>query len=167
MRNQKGITLVALVITIIVLLILAGVSISLVLGQNGVLTQASNAVIKNDKATAMQEVQMGAADATAAYYEAWATNSTTNKSTFYTQTRFGNNCQGASTVTLQYSSDLEGTGTNAGKLIGADAGYVKVTYTSSASQSTYNFYVNIADGSVTDVVPKVNNVDVTFKTLTV
>ena len=49
MRNQKGITLVALVITIIVLLILAGVSISLVLGQNGVLNQASNAVVQQKK----------------------------------------------------------------------------------------------------------------------
>ena len=40
MKNQKGITLVALVITIIVLIILAGVSIALVLGENGILTKA-------------------------------------------------------------------------------------------------------------------------------
>ena len=47
MKNKNGITLIALVITIIVLLILAGVSISLTLGQNGVLTQAKTAVEKN------------------------------------------------------------------------------------------------------------------------
>ena len=41
--NNRGITLIALVITIIVLLILAGVSISMLTGQNGILTQASNA----------------------------------------------------------------------------------------------------------------------------
>ena len=35
--NEKGITLIALVITIIVLLVLAGVSLSLVLGDNGVI----------------------------------------------------------------------------------------------------------------------------------
>ena len=35
-KHNKGITLIALVITIIVLLILAGVSISLVVGNNGV-----------------------------------------------------------------------------------------------------------------------------------
>ena len=40
LKQKKGITLVALVITIIVLLILAGVSISMVVGDNGVLTQA-------------------------------------------------------------------------------------------------------------------------------
>ena len=40
-RNQKGITLIALVITIIVLLILAGVSIAMLTGKNGILTRAS------------------------------------------------------------------------------------------------------------------------------
>ena len=40
MRREKGITLVALVVTIIVLIILAGVSINLVLGDNGIITKA-------------------------------------------------------------------------------------------------------------------------------
>lgn len=43
MKNQKGITLIALVITIIVLLILAGVSIAMLTGDNGILTKASTA----------------------------------------------------------------------------------------------------------------------------
>lgn len=42
MKNEKGITLVALVITIIVLLILAAVSIAALSGQNGILTNADN-----------------------------------------------------------------------------------------------------------------------------
>ena len=50
MRNNKGITLIALVITIIVLLILAGVSIAMLTGNNGILTQAGNA--KTDTAIA-------------------------------------------------------------------------------------------------------------------
>ncbi len=41
--NHKGITLVALVITIIILLILAGIAISLTLGQRGILKYAENA----------------------------------------------------------------------------------------------------------------------------
>ena len=48
--KEKGITLIALVITIIVLLILAGVSIAMLTGENGILTQAQNAkseTIKN------------------------------------------------------------------------------------------------------------------------
>ena len=40
LRNTKGITLIALVITIIVLIILAGISINLILGENGIITKA-------------------------------------------------------------------------------------------------------------------------------
>ena len=43
MKKEKGITLIALVITIIVLLILAGVSTAMLTGENGILTQANNA----------------------------------------------------------------------------------------------------------------------------
>lgn len=38
MRENKGITLIALVVTIVVLLILAGVSISMLMGENGIIT---------------------------------------------------------------------------------------------------------------------------------
>ena len=41
MKNQKGITLIALVITIIVLLILAGVTIAMLTGENGILNKAT------------------------------------------------------------------------------------------------------------------------------
>ena len=43
LKGQKGITLVALVITIIVLLILAGVTIALTLGENGLLQRTQEA----------------------------------------------------------------------------------------------------------------------------
>lgn len=42
-HNNSGITLVALVVTIVVLLILAGVSINLVIGQNGLMNRAKEA----------------------------------------------------------------------------------------------------------------------------
>ena len=47
-RQANGITLIALVITIIVLLILAGVSIAMLTGENGILTQAQNASKQTD-----------------------------------------------------------------------------------------------------------------------
>ena len=50
LKGQKGITLVALVVTIIVLIILASVSITLLLGQNGIITRAKEA--KNIQANA-------------------------------------------------------------------------------------------------------------------
>ena len=58
MRNQRGITLIALVITIIVLLILAGVSIAMLTGQNGVLTKATDADVATEKAGIADKVNM-------------------------------------------------------------------------------------------------------------
>ena len=42
-KNNKAITLIALIVTIIVLLILAGVSIATLTGDNGLLTKAQEA----------------------------------------------------------------------------------------------------------------------------
>ena len=43
LKGRNGITLIALVITIIVLIILAGVSINLILGENGIIAKARQA----------------------------------------------------------------------------------------------------------------------------
>ena len=48
-KQSKGITLIALIITIIVLLILAGVTISMLTGENGILNQATHAKDTTDK----------------------------------------------------------------------------------------------------------------------
>ena len=74
MKSNKGITLVALVITIIVLLILAGVSISLVVGDNGVLTQASNASEKTDIAKAKEAVEQGVSSLQGTFVDSWSAN---------------------------------------------------------------------------------------------
>lgn len=58
MRNQKGITLIALVITIIVLLILAGVSIAMLTGENGILTNATEAQAKTDYNNAVEKIDI-------------------------------------------------------------------------------------------------------------
>ncbi|MEI3357250.1 MAG: hypothetical protein V8R81_09840 [Clostridia bacterium] len=59
-KKQTGITLIALVITIIVLLILAGVSIAMLTGNNGILTQANQAKENNNSAAAKEKVQVEA-----------------------------------------------------------------------------------------------------------
>ena len=58
LKNNKGITLIALVITIIVLLILAGVSIAMLTGENGILTQAENSKEDTAKAEAADKINM-------------------------------------------------------------------------------------------------------------
>ena len=56
--KEKGITLIALVITVIVLLILAGVSIAMLTGENGILTKANEAKTKTAKAGAYEQVEV-------------------------------------------------------------------------------------------------------------
>lgn len=62
LQEKKGITLVALVITIIVLIILAGVSINLVLGDNGILQQAKVAKQSTNLASAKEKLELLLAD---------------------------------------------------------------------------------------------------------
>ena len=57
-KNAKGITLIALVITIIVLLILAGVTIATLTGDNGILNQAGKAKDKTTEAESIERVQV-------------------------------------------------------------------------------------------------------------
>ena len=53
---NNGITLVALVVTIVVLLILAGVTINLVIGQNGLISRAKEAREKTEEAKANENI---------------------------------------------------------------------------------------------------------------
>ena len=57
-NQSKGITLIALIITIIVLLILAGVTITMLTGDNGILKQATNARETNTKAELEEQVKL-------------------------------------------------------------------------------------------------------------
>ena len=57
-RQERGITLIALVVTIVVLLILAGVSISLVLNNNGVISKAKDAKNQYAEAQTNDEKQL-------------------------------------------------------------------------------------------------------------
>lgn len=62
MKNQKGITLIALVITIIVLLILAGVSIAMLTGENGILKKAGEATTNTTDAEVEEAIKLAVAD---------------------------------------------------------------------------------------------------------
>ena len=57
-RKSKGITLIALVVTVIVLLVLAGVSISMLTGQNGILTRVAESKVKTEKAEKQENARM-------------------------------------------------------------------------------------------------------------
>ena len=57
-QNMSGITLIALVVTIVILLILAGVSMNLVLGNNGIITKSQETQIATRAAGAEDEVEL-------------------------------------------------------------------------------------------------------------
>ena len=130
MKRSKGITLIALVITIIVLLILAGVSILLVLGDNGILTQATNAVDKHRVGTAEEEVEMAWAGAESDYWSEWANNSGFTKDASFYDTKL--------------KSYLSSTGYNISVTDGEEEGTYEVKYTSNDQNQPYTF---IMDGN--------------------
>ena len=57
-NRNKGITLIALVVTVIVLLILAGVSIAMLTGNSGILTQSRNAKIATELSSYKEELEL-------------------------------------------------------------------------------------------------------------
>ena len=67
-NNQKGITLVALVITIIVLLILAGVTIAALSGDNGILKRGSQSKVSTNIANVKDVFTTIAAEGITEYY---------------------------------------------------------------------------------------------------
>ena len=67
-KQEKGITLVSLVITIIVMLILAGVSLSMVMGDSSVLDQATQAVDETERSTVKDEIALAVGAVQTAYY---------------------------------------------------------------------------------------------------
>ena len=58
MKNQKGITLVALVVTIVVLLILAGTSIAMLSGDSGIITNAQKSTAANTEGDVRTRIEM-------------------------------------------------------------------------------------------------------------
>ena len=75
MRNNKGVTLVALVITIIVLLILAGVSLAMLTGDSGILSNADDAKAKTIVSNAKNAIELAYMDIKTTVYALEAANS--------------------------------------------------------------------------------------------
>lgn len=74
-KEQKGVTLIALVITIIVLLILAGVSIAFLTGDNGILNKSTKAAASQKVAEAKELATTEVATQYTTYLENKYTNS--------------------------------------------------------------------------------------------
>lgn len=124
MKKQNGITLISLVITIIVLLILAGVSISLVVGQNGVLGKAQNAVSSTKTGTAREQVVMAWGSCETDYL---AYGRGQEKSTYFTVAKLNENLSEGEVTAVSYGINASGDSEVAYKV---DDTYYKMQITS-------------------------------------
>lgn len=68
-KNQNGITIVGLVITIIVLLILAAITINLTIGENGIITKAQQVGQVQKVAEIKEQIEMAILDVQAEAYQ--------------------------------------------------------------------------------------------------
>ena len=57
-RNQRGVTLISLVVTIVVMLIIAGAAISTLGGENGIITQSQNSRVMATQADVVEKMQL-------------------------------------------------------------------------------------------------------------
>lgn len=135
MRNERGITLIALVVTIVVLLILAGVTITYALGNNGLFTKAQETAKVSEQATIRDAVSNAQAECMMEYYDASVTNKSAAKSLISKYVPEG------WTVTADTDPSIDN---------GVIAGSVTVTTTS------YTHTVTIANGVVTTITSTAN-----------
>ena len=68
-KENRGITLIALVVSIIVLLILAGISINMLTGQNGIIKKASEAKDTTDTSQDLEYLKLKATESLTDYYQ--------------------------------------------------------------------------------------------------
>lgn len=69
MKKMKGITLISLIVTIIILLILAGISIALISGSNGILGRATASIDKTNIESAKEQVTLKIGEYQQEFYE--------------------------------------------------------------------------------------------------
>ena len=141
-RKQKGITLIALVITIIVLLILAGVSINMVVGENGILGKAQSAVTTHKESTRAEEIKLAWAACETEYMEAWGSNKGVVKSDYFQAKNLNDNLNGGTVSDVIYNGEGNST----------------LTYTTPEENTVYvtiskSGQVSISDTPSTTVTP--------------
>lgn len=130
MRNERGITLVALVVTIVVLLILAGVTIIYALSNNGIFTKAQEAGMVFEQATIREAVSSAQAEC---MMECYGASKTTEK-------------EATDLISKYVPSGWSVTATPAPTITdGVIAGTVTV------ATSSYTHTVTIANGVVTEI----------------
>lgn len=145
--NNKGITLIALVITIIVLLILAGVSIAMLTGENGIIKQANTAKVAQIEGEVKEKVNL-AIQTAKMYAEVKSVETSTGYSAAENLTTdIKTEMENDLTTTDGYKvSPTNGTASTDGKII---VEYTTPSYTSARNDSTakITFTITVTENS--------------------
>lgn len=144
MKNNKGITLISLVITIIVLLILAGVSIAMLSGDNSILSRASNAAEESALANTKELITNAVNEALVEYNnDLYVNNNGEATLASYLISKVGTS---ASTGAIAQANAISGISVSVTTAVGADAdGAYAVSY---KGTSKYTFTVNHTSGAL-------------------
>ena len=170
--QKAGITLIALVITIIVLIILAGISITMISGQDGILTRAGNASAQDDVSGTKEKIKlelMGKYDTTGKYTNAdvitAVKNATGNDVTEKAQTVLSKKGNEVDISDLWVTASTPGGGTSGGDTTITDrtgiqiGDYINYTPDSASAYSSSKLSSSITGSSS-------NRFDLTQDTLT-
>ena len=139
MRNQKGITLIALVITIIVLLILAGVAIAMLGGDNGILKKASNSAKDTAVSNVKEQIGLLVNEAITDYYDNVYVNGTPGVEAKGVQVAIS---EKLATLTGSEYNDITFTATSALTAKTEDSAYYEITFTYDGDKSTFTAKVD-------------------------
>lgn len=121
MKGNKGITLIALVITIIVLLILAGVSIAMLSGENSILTRARSAGKESSISSAKEQIALAINEGITEYDALVYSNNTTASMVEQVKTKI-------TTAVSNINKDSAVTATVTTELSSSANGKVTITY---------------------------------------
>ena len=146
LNKEKGITLIALVITIIVLLILAGVSIAMLTGgQNGILTQASNASTATLRGEIEEAIKLGVSSVNT--YLMTPSSVRSDDDPGYTELSYPNI---ADEINKSYGSSTSGTATAVATADG-------INYTTGGKTYKVTFTINNTTRSISDLSVDMDN----------
>ncbi len=146
-EQNKGITLIALVITIIVLLILAAVTINTLTGENGIITRASDAEVETRAATVEERKNL------------WKTEKQTDdyigEDTSQTLEELLDDLEEEELITAEERTQIEETGhvVIGNKDISFSDGLTEVSYTITSSLDEVNFNKIITEGDIAVAKP--------------
>ena len=156
-KNLKGITLISMVITIIIILVLAGVLVFLTVGNNGILKQSSNAILASRAANEIEEIKFAWTGALAEYLQELSKIPNIDKLKYFSVNNLNKYLQETSGEIIDIS---EGNGVYILKYQLKDDGIID-TFT---ADENGNVYLGLLANQITkDDYGKVVNYEVSYK----